>query len=80
MTKVATMPKYGQNFYNLLPNQKFNDLDMDHQGLKVYKVYINDDSGFTLTYFTARSDLVKLLCLCQTNSQVSIYWTIGPSG
>ena len=53
-------------------------LGMNHQGLKVYKVHINDDPGFTLTYFTARSDLVKLLCLSQTNSQVSIFWTIGP--
>ena len=36
-------------------------LGMDHQGLKVYEVYINDDPGLTLTYFTARSNLVKLL-------------------
>ena len=32
---------------------------MDHRGLKVYKVYINDNLGLTLTYFTARSNLVK---------------------
>ena len=24
---------------------------MQHQGLKLYKVYINDDAGLTLTYF-----------------------------
>ena len=40
--------------------------------LKLYKVYINDDPGLTLTYFT---------CFC-TNSrpryQVSVYRTIGP--
>ena len=35
-------------------------LDTDHQELKVYKVYINDDPGSTLTYFTARSNLVKI--------------------
>ena len=27
---------------------------------KVYKVYINNDPGLTLTYFTARSNLVKV--------------------
>ena len=31
-------------------------LCMQHQGLKLYKVYINDDSGLTMTYFTARSN------------------------
>ena len=35
-------------------------LGLDHQGLKVYKVYIDDDPGLTLTYFTARSNLVKI--------------------
>ena len=50
-------------------------LGMDHQGLKVYKIYINDDPGLTMTYFTARSNLVKLAhCACQ----VSVYRNIGP--
>ena len=31
---------------------------MPHWGLKVYKVYIDDDPGLTLTYFTARANLV----------------------
>ena len=31
---------------------------MQHQGLKLYKVYKNDDLGLTLTYFTARSNWV----------------------
>ena len=33
-------------------------LGMNHRGLKFYKVYINDDPGLTLTYFTARSNFV----------------------
>ena len=33
-------------------------LGMQHQGLKLYNVYINDNSGLTLTYFTARSNWV----------------------
>ena len=28
-------------------------LDMKHQGMELYKVYINHDPGMTLTYFTA---------------------------
>ena len=31
---------------------------MQHQMLKYYQVYSNDDPGLTLTYFTARSNLV----------------------
>ena len=34
-------------------------LGMDHLRHKVYKVYINNDTGLTLTYFMARSNLVK---------------------
>ena len=33
-------------------------LGIQHQGLKLYKVYINDDRGLTMTYFTASSNLV----------------------
>ena len=33
-------------------------LGMYHCGLNLYKVYINDDPGLTLTYFTARSNWV----------------------
>ena len=32
-------------------------LGIQRQGIKLYKVYINDDTGLTLTYFTARSNL-----------------------
>ena len=33
-------------------------LGMQHRGLKLYKVYINDDPGLTLTYFMPRSNWV----------------------
>ena len=33
-------------------------LGLQHHGLKLYKFYINNDPGLTLTYFTARSNLV----------------------
>ena len=34
-------------------------LGMQHWRLKLYKVYINGDSRLTITYFTARSNLVS---------------------
>ena len=33
-------------------------LGMLHLGLELYKAYINDDPGLTLTYFMARSNWV----------------------
>ena len=33
-------------------------IDMQHRALKFNKVCINGDPGLTLTYFTARSNLV----------------------
>ena len=63
MTKMAAMPIYGKNLKNLLQNQKSYDLETWHvasgtQALQsLYKI-INDDPGLTLTYFSARSNLV----------------------
>ena len=34
-------------------------LGMEHRGLKIYKVYINDYPPPTLTYFTAKSNLAS---------------------
>ena len=34
-------------------------LDMRHRGLKLYKIYINDGHGLTMTYFTAVSCMRK---------------------
>ena len=42
-------------------------LGLDHWGLKVYKVYINDDLGLTLTYFMARSNLITYMVLFGIN-------------
>ena len=36
-------------------------LVMQHQGLKLYKVYMNDDPGLTLTYFKVRSSWVAYM-------------------
>ena len=40
---------------------------MCHLGLKLYEVYINDDPGLTLTYFTARSNWVTWEKLLQSH-------------
>ena len=44
----------------LLRNQKADDLEswMQHRVLEYYQDYSNNDTGLTLTYFTARSNLV----------------------
>ena len=52
---------------------KLLKLGMNHQGLKVYKVSINDDHGLTLTYFTAMSILVKIAYYANIGS---VYRTI----
>ena len=49
-------------------------LGMDHQNLKVYKVYINNDAGLTLQ----GQIWSKLPIVLQTRSQMSVYMTIGP--
>ena len=61
MTKVAAMPIYGKNLKNLLLwNQTADDLKSWYAAwvLEYYHVYSNDDPRLTLTYFTARSNLV----------------------
>ena len=50
-------------FKHIFPDD-LEKLGMDHQGLKVYKMYINDDPGLTLTYFTARSNFGQNCSLC----------------
>ena len=40
-------------------------LGMQHQVLEYYPVCSNDDSGLTLTYFTARSNLVPYAFVCE---------------
>ena len=61
MTKMAAMPIYGKNFKNLLlRNQKADELETWYTalGAQVLPSCSNDDPGLTLTYFTARSNLV----------------------
>ena len=57
MTKMAAMAIYG-NFFSRTRSPMVLKLGMYHWGLKLYKVYINDDPWLTLIYFTTRSNWV----------------------
>ena len=61
VTKMATLPVYGKNplkIFSRTVSQMTLKLGKKQKGLEPYKSYINDDPGLTLTYFTARSNLV----------------------
>ena len=64
MTKMAAVPiyMYGKNLKKSSPEPEtcpmILKLNMHHWGLKLYKVYINDNPGLTLTYFMVRSNWV----------------------
>ena len=45
-------------------------LDILHWELKLYSVNINDDPGLTLTYFTARSNLVTGFSIGKSENRV----------
>ena len=62
MTMMAAMPIYGKNLKNLLfRNRRADDLKlgMQHRMHEYYQVYSNDEPGLTLTYCTARLNLVS---------------------
>ena len=60
MTKMAPTLIYGKNpskiFFSKTGGPIFTKLGMYNRGLLPIIVYINDDPGVTLTYFTARSN------------------------
>ena len=62
MTKMVTMPIYGINpskiFYSRTSRLISTKLGLYHQGLLPIIVCSNDDPGLTLTYFTARSNVL----------------------
>ena len=52
-------------------------LDIEHRGLKVYKVYRNDKPGLTRTYFTARSNLGAFTYISIYRGKVLISYLLG---
>ena len=59
MTKMVAMAinskKTLKIFFSRTKRPMILKLDMKHQTMELYKVYINHDPGMTLTFFTARS-------------------------
>ena len=51
-------------------------LDMQHQVLEYYQIYSNDDHGLTLTYFTARSNLVPYAFVWEKGKTIDFSETI----
>ena len=67
MTKMAATIHVKSLKMLLLQNRKSYDLKTCHAalGLQLYKVCLNGDPGLTLTYFTARSNLVTGTFECE---------------
>ena len=59
MTAVPYMLKILKNFYSGTKRPITPKLGMQHRVLEHYNVYSNNDTGLTLTYFTARSNLLS---------------------
>ena len=63
--KMASMPIYGKTsskiFFYRTDSHMIMKRGMEHYILNLYKVYINNDSEFTLAYFMTMSNLVKLV-------------------
>ena len=62
MTKVAATPIYGKNplkiFFSGTKGPMTLGLGMQHRAFGPNKICSNDDLGLTLTFFTARPDLL----------------------
>ena len=79
VTKMAAMPIYGKNL--LLWNQKVDDLETWYEALsaQVLLSLLNDDSGLTLTYFTARSNLVPYAFIWEKGKTMELGTQVLPS-
>ena len=77
---MVAMPIYGKNMKNsssLEANVLMTlKIDMQHRVLEYYQVCLNDDSGLTLTYFMARSNLVFYAFLWEEGKTVDFSETI----
>ena len=81
MTKMAVTTIYGKNpstiFFSGTGRPISTKRGMLHRGLLPILVCSNDDPGVTLTYFTARSNLVTLAFLWETVKTVDFSETIA---
>ena len=79
MTKMAAMSIYGKKTFKIFSRTKKPmtlKLGMQHWLLEYCQVYSNDDPGFTLTYLTARSNLVLFVFVWENASAVVFQETI----
>ena len=79
MTNMATMPIYGKNIEKIFSGTKQPmtlKVGMQHQVLEYYQVYSNDDLGLTVTYFTARSNLVPYAFVWEKGNMMDFSETI----
>ena len=80
MTKMAAMAIYGKNlkkiFFSGTKRPVTLSLGMHHRVLEYYQVCSNNDPGLTLTYFTARSNLVTYAFVWETGKPVDFSETI----
>ena len=81
MTNMAAMPIYGKNpskiFFSGTGRPISTILDIKHRGLQPIIVCSNDDPRVTLTYFTARSNLVTSAFLWEKVKTVDFSETIA---
>ena len=61
MTVMATLPIYGENLQKSSPDPKILKLNMQYQWLNMYKVYVIDDSGWTLIIIEPRCEKTGIL-------------------
>ena len=76
MTEMTVMPIYGKNF-SRTRCMIILKLSMEHQGIRVYKVRINDDPWLTLTNITAKSNLLKFACVLFLGPVVRLAFTVS---
>ena len=80
MTKMAAMAIYGKNlkkiFFSGTKRPMTLNLGMRHWVLEYYQVCSNYDPGLTLTYFTARSNLVPYAFVWKKGKTVDFSETI----
>ena len=79
MTKTAAMPINGKNlkiFFSGTKRPMTLKVGMQHRVFAYYQVSLNDDPGLTLTYFTARSNLVPYAFIWEKGKTMDFSETI----
>ena len=80
VTKMAAMPIYGKNlkeiFFSGTKRPMTLRLGMQHRVLEYYQMCSNDDPWTTMTYFTARSNLVPYAFVLEKSKPMDFSGTI----